>query len=213
MKLALYVAVFMAMLALAMAEKLAKTVQWTFGVVENGVEKNEPVVVNFTMFKDVPKTVANFAALSDPEFEKAGVPKYKGVYSHRLIPGFMMQIGDTTQARTKVVNGVTQKESGAAGTGGVSIYGGKFNDENFIHKHDKVGMLSMANSGPNTNGSQIFITTSVTSWLDGKHVVFGQCATPEDYAKIAAFEKYGSRSGATSALVYIKDTAIVDYYE
>lgn len=139
--------------------------------------------------KTVPKTAENFRALATGEKGKGKSGKmlhFKGSPVHRVIPAFMMQGGDFTAGN---------------GTGGESIYGEKFPDENFLCTHTEAGLLSMANAGPNTNGSQFFITFKETPWLDGRHVVFGKVSKGMDV--ILAVEKVGSNSGKTTKNVEI----------
>ena len=152
------------------------------------------IVMN--LYKDTPKTSENFRALCTGEkgIGNSGKPlHFKGCPFHRIIPGFMAQGGDFTLGD---------------GRGGESVYGNKFEDENFILKHTKPMLLSMANAGPNTNGSQFFITFAATPWLDGRHVVFGEVLEGEDVVK--DLERIGSGSGKTSKKAVIVDSGVLE---
>ena len=138
--------------------------------------------ITIELFDDTPKTSENFRQLCTGE---AGFGFADSKF-HRVIPGFMAQGGDFTKGD---------------GTGGKSIYGTKFADENFMYSHDRPGLLSMANAGKNTNGSQFFLTFIPCDWLDGKHVVFGRVS--DNIELLDKLEAVGSDSGKTKKTVKI----------
>jgi len=173
---------------------MAQNPQVFFDITLDGAPAGRVV---FELFAHVvPKTAENFRALCTGEKGKGRSGKrltFLGSVFHRIIPGFMCQGGDFTRGD---------------GTGGESIYGEKFRDENFTMKHSGKGCLSMANAGPHTNGSQFFICTGQTPHLDGKHVVFGKVIS--GYEVVQKMERVGSSGGKTSKKVAIADCGEVD---
>ena len=163
-----------------------------FDITVNGQEAGR---MEFELFANTPKTSENFRALCTGEkgLGQKGKPlHYKGSGFHRIIPKFMAQGGDFTAGD---------------GSGGESIYGLKFNDESFANKHTGPGLLSMANSGRNTNGSQFFITFDAHPHLDGKHVVFGRVLKGMEV--IATLESIGTSSGSPKATALISDCGLL----
>jgi len=156
------------------------------------VDNEDFGVINMELFDEVvPRTAANFAAIASGQNQQGF--SYKNTIFHRIIPQFMLQGGDFERFD---------------GTGGQSIYGPSFEDENFLIKHASPGLLSMANSGPNTNGAQFFITTVKTPWLDDKHVVFGRVDDQESFNVVKRIEALGSSGGTPSKQVVITDSRV-----
>ncbi len=159
-----------------------------FDVSIGGVDQGR---IEFQLYDNVvPKTAENFRSICTGNNTKK--LSYKGHKFHRIIPNFMCQGGDITKGD---------------GTGGESIYGRTFKDENFNVRHTKPFLLSMANAGPNTNGSQFFITTVECPWLDGAHTVFGEVVKGTDLVKL--MEKQGSQSGNVKKVVQVTNCGLV----
>ena len=185
-------------LALVMGEPLDTVTHKAYFDIEIDGKPEGRIV--FGMFGDtVPLTVDNFVKLCTGEMGtgKSGKPlHFKGSAFHRIIQGFMAQGGDFTLGD---------------GRGGESIYGEKFKDENFNLKHTKPNLLSMANAGPNTNGSQFFITFDKPEWLNGHHVIFGEVLSGQKTIK--AIEEIGTPQGPPSKVVKVVATGIIEAEE
>ena len=177
--------------------KVRKNLKAYFDISINQQPKGRMV---FTLFgEDCPRTALNFYHLCKGDKVNQKTNKalhYKGSKFHRVIPGFMCQGGD-------IING--------DGSGSISIYGDTFGDENFIFSHDQPGLLSMANRGSNTNGSQFFITTADCGWLDGKHVVFGKIE--EGIEVLNAIESCGAGNGKPKSEIKITDCGVLETEE
>ena len=191
MKSYLLLGLLAATATLTSADTIDKVTSKVFFDIEIDGQKTGRIV--FGLFGEtVPKTTENFRALCTGEKGVGNAGKalhFKGSNFHRIIPGFMAQGGDFTNGD---------------GRGGESIYGSRFNDENFKLKHTKPMLLSMANAGPNTNGSQFFITFKETPWLDGRHVVFGEVIEGQNI--VEELEKIGTGSGSTKKKAVIVDS-------
>ena len=189
-----FVKVTIAIMGVAMADTLDKVTNKTY--LEVQIDGQNAGKITIGLFGDtVPKTVQNFASLCSGELGNglSGKPlSYKDTPLHRIIPGFMAQGGDTTSGD---------------GTGGESIFAQKFDDENFKLHHEKPFLLSMANAGPNTNGSQFFITFKETPWLDGHHVVFGEVLDGFDVVK--QLEQIGTQSGEPTKQAVIINSGVI----
>ena len=182
------------LIAVSLARDLKKITDKVYFDVEiNGETEGR---ITFGLYGDtVPLTVANFVALSEGTAGKGTEGEdldYFGSPFHRIIPSFMAQGGDITAGD---------------GTGGESIYGHNFDDENFLITHSKPYMLSMANSGPNTNGSQFFITFEATPWLDGHHVAFGEVLN--GFEVVDVLEANGTSSGTPKKRATISGCGVV----
>mmetsp|Transcript_8964 Transcript_8964/g.13386 ORF Transcript_8964/g.13386 Transcript_8964/m.13386 type:complete len:194 (-) Transcript_8964:31-612(-) len=186
---------FLVSLALASKPEITNVVYFDLAIQNKDVGR-----VIFGLYgKDAPKTVQNFRGLCTGEYGKNAerIPlHYSGSHFHRIIPGFVVQGGDFIKGN---------------GKGGESIYGKEFKDENLDLSHSGPGVLSMANSGPHTNGSQFFITLTETPWLDGKHVVFGEVL--EGFEVVKMIEEEGTEEGVPKNKVWITDSGELKDYK